>query len=75
MKFLKIKDKLKKIKTFVAVDFNHNDFINFSEIEKEKDELKEIKINPEDECLMISTSGTTGKPKGVLLMHKNIICC
>ena len=33
---------------------------------------REIKMNPEDVCEIIFTSGTTGANKGVMLSHKNV---
>ena len=34
----------------------------------------QIKIEEEDECALYFTSGTTGEPKPVLLMHRNLVC-
>ena len=37
------------------------------------DEYLQVKVNPEDPCLMMYTGGTTGSPKGAILTHNNIV--
>jgi fatty-acyl-CoA synthase len=37
------------------------------------DEEPEIAVSEEDECQMLYTSGTTGKPKGAVLTHGNVL--
>jgi long-chain acyl-CoA synthetase len=37
-------------------------------------DLVNIKMKPDDPCLMMYTGGTTGPPKGAVLTHANLVC-
>ena len=42
-------------------------------IEQEMSEAAPVSFHPDDTAVVMYTSGTTGKPKGVMLTHQNII--
>lgn len=43
-------------------------------IEKAPEEAPKIKVAPEDVALFQYTGGTTGRSKGVMLTHRNLVC-
>ena len=50
-------------------------YLQFDEIMKEgQPNRPSVYVDDEDEAFIIYTAGTTGKPKGALVTHKNMIC-
>jgi acyl-CoA synthetase (AMP-forming)/AMP-acid ligase II len=77
--FLEIKDKLPSIKHYVFV--GQSDFpgaVNFDSLLDEDIDTSVVsrvssEVKPENDCFIIFTSGTTGKPKGAVLTQKSIM--
>ncbi|KAE9601669.1 hypothetical protein Lal_00040582 [Lupinus albus] len=50
------------------------DYLNFSElITSDESDIPTVKISPDDVVVLPFSSGTTGKPKGVMLTHKGFV--
>ena len=67
-------EKLGKVKAadkIIITDFGKQDFGNYSSDYFSDDKV--YKVNKEDECMIVYTSGTTGNPKGVVLTQYNLM--
>ncbi|MDR3448588.1 MAG: long-chain-fatty-acid--CoA ligase [Alphaproteobacteria bacterium] len=69
----KIKDQLPSVRKIIAIG-DHPDYENYKDwIARQKAEDTGYSSGPEDTCLQLYTSGTTGRPKGTLLCNRNIL--
>ena len=86
-KVLEVNDRLPALEQMIYLDprgmrkYGHDRLHNFRALQdrgrasSQKDELKRRmdKANADATCVMLYTSGTTGRPKGVVLTNRNII--
>ncbi|WP_109464927.1 AMP-binding protein [Albibacillus kandeliae] len=88
-KVIEVKDQLTEFEHLIYLDprglrkYDHTHLHRYSHIQEQghaaRDELtpelraREAKLNFDSRCVMLYTSGTTGKPKGVVLSNRNVI--
>ena len=66
-------DKLEKM--FITGQDIPEGLYGYNELEKGSEtHFQEVPIDEEDLASIMYTSGTTGRPKGVMLCHRNLIC-
>lgn len=67
-----VKDRTKLSKIYYASDQNVASFNKL--LQDEGDQVPEVDIDPRNDVAVLQyTGGTTGKPKGVMLTHRNLI--
>ena len=88
-KVLDVQDRLPQFEQMIYLDprgmrkYDHAKLHEFSKVQaagrskaealRPELEARKAAITPADTCVMLYTSGTTGKPKGVVLSNRNII--
>lgn len=77
-KILESCPEVKKVVTFGEVVIDGADTVTFDQILKEGSEVEgelnvEVQAKPEDIAVIMYTSGTTGRPKGVMESHSNLV--
>ncbi len=88
-KVIEVQDKLHDFKDMIYLDprglrkYDHTRLHQFTQIQERGDAARaeleprlrrlEEKLDYDSTCVMLYTSGTTGKPKGVVLSNRNVI--
>jgi len=71
--FTSLQAKLPLLKNIISCQSGNNEGLSFEELLKEgNDRCPDAKINEKDYAIIFYTSGTTGKPKGVLINYAQL---
>ncbi len=64
-----------QVKSYIVIDGSDHNDIDYRAAARDLnfDEWRDVRCDPEDIYCLLYTSGTTGKPKGVMLPHRMVV--
>lgn len=71
--FKQLKSDVPTLKNVILLDSPDKDFVDFGDLINQSNlDFKQRKINEDEISIIMYTSGTTGRPKGIMLTYKHL---
>lgn len=69
-----LKGKLPSVKEYLNLKSNEGDFMKFDSLMDNQGDFDPVEVSTDDGFVIIHTAAVTGRPRGALLSHGNVLC-
>ena len=69
-----LQQEIEHLETLISVGFKAGGYVSYESLIESNKNVEDVQVEPKEDLFSIMfTSGTTGKPKGAMLTHENVL--